>query len=146
MYNNIFHYISYHIQNHIKSAMCGTSFFKRNFKWIFFLIKPQNSDISKRKLLKNESKSYSDEQAPANRSITHHNNQNIISLMPFDSDSTIKRDPSKPLFKSSKDKETCIAPLFNVLFRLENSFIKCIKRLKIKDDSMVNTRLVRKIK
>ncbi|KRH94816.1 hypothetical protein M153_13700010738 [Pseudoloma neurophilia] len=98
------------------------------FPWFILLIKTQNPDNIEEEITNNPPVSNSNEQQSVNTSLTYSKNQYALN-------SEILRDPSIPLFKTD-DEKSYIAQIFNVLFRLENSFIKFIKTLEEKNDSV----------
>ncbi|KRH94767.1 hypothetical protein M153_1510008137 [Pseudoloma neurophilia] len=54
----------------------------------------------------------------------------------------VQRDPKLQLFENTNVK-SCMVPIFNVLFRLDNSFIKFIETFKEKEDSYVKKILLK---
>ncbi|KRH93867.1 hypothetical protein M153_5130002498 [Pseudoloma neurophilia] len=95
---------------------CAVSSLLSQLSLIILLIKTQTPD-------NNKSGSDSNQQASNNQSITPSN-------------STNKRDSSIPLFETD-DKQSLIPPIFNVLLRLDNSFIEYFKKIEKKDDPIV---------
>ncbi|KRH93811.1 hypothetical protein M153_5550004469 [Pseudoloma neurophilia] len=117
--------------------MISVSFFKRYLPWIILMIKTQNFEILEQKITNNKYVSDYKKRSPVTPSITHSKNRNNTSSIQLVSNSTIQSDPNIPLFKALKYESVfCVIPLFNVLFRLENTFIKYIKTFKEKHNPL----------